>query len=52
MDEQGYLDLLSKVLSNGEVREGRNGKTYSLFGEKLDFNLKNLTLRPFFNKGK
>ena len=55
MDEQGYLDLLSKVLSNGEVREGRNGKTYSLFGEKLDFNLKTgfplLTTKKVFIRG-
>ena len=41
MDEQCYLNLLSKVLSNGEVRQDRNGKIYSLFGEKLNFNLKN-----------
>jgi len=55
MDEQGYLDLLSKVLLNGEVRHARNGKTYSLFGEKLDFNLKTgfplLTTKKVFVRG-
>ena len=55
MDEQGYICLLSNVLSNGEARQGRNGKTYSLFGEKLDFNLKTgfplLTTKKVFIRG-
>jgi len=39
-EEEGYLNLLSKVLNEGEKRDGRNGKTTSLFGERLEFNLK------------
>lgn len=37
--EQQYLDLLDKILKRGEEREGRNGKTLSLFGERLEFDL-------------
>jgi len=55
MEEIGYLELLSKVLNNGEERLGRNGKTYSLFGEKLEFNLKTgfplLTTKKVFFRG-
>ena len=39
-EEEGYLNLLSKVLNEGETRDGRNGKTISLFGQSLEFNLK------------
>lgn len=40
-DEQQYLDLLRKVLEKGEDREDRTGTgTKSLFGERLEFNLK------------
>jgi len=35
-----YLRILDKLLRHGEGREGRNGKTYSLFGEQMRFNLK------------
>ena len=40
MNEQGYLDLVRRVLEEGEDREGRNGATKSLFGERLIFDLK------------
>ena len=54
-EEAGYLALLSKVLTEGSVRSSRNGKTYSLFGEKLDFNLKTgfplLTTKKVFLRG-
>lgn len=39
MAEKQYLDLLSRTLSDGELRNGRNGNTYSLFGERLEFNI-------------
>jgi thymidylate synthase len=54
-EEQGYLQLLSKVLNEGETRNGRNGKTISLFGERLQFNLKTgfplLTTKKVFFRG-
>ena len=54
-EEAGYLALLSKVLTNGEKRNSRNGQTYSLFGEKLEFNLKDgfplLTTKKVFLRG-
>lgn len=34
-----YLDLLQKILDDGIEAEGRNGKTKSLFGEQLKFDL-------------
>lgn len=37
--ERGYLHLMSKVIHDGDRREGRNGVTRSLFGEQLRFNL-------------
>lgn len=39
-EESGYLNLLLKVLEEGTQREDRTGVgTYSLFGEKLEFDL-------------
>ena len=37
--ENEYLQLLHKVLTEGSVTEGRNGKTKSLFGERMVFDL-------------
>lgn len=37
--ERAYLDLVSRLLVVGERREGRNGATRSLFGERLVFDL-------------
>jgi thymidylate synthase len=37
--EQQYLDLLRRILIKGEQRDGRNGKTWSLFGERIEFDL-------------
>lgn len=37
--ERGYLKLIEKVISHGEIRTGRNGITRSLFGEQLRFQL-------------
>jgi dihydrofolate reductase/thymidylate synthase len=41
MDEYQYLDLLKKVLKEGQETESRNSKVYSLFGERMIFNLQN-----------
>jgi thymidylate synthase len=38
--EHSYLALMTRVLEQGERREGRNGATRSLFGERLEFDLK------------
>jgi dihydrofolate reductase/thymidylate synthase len=37
--ENEYLQLLHKVFTEGTVTEGRNGKTTSLFGERMVFDL-------------
>lgn len=54
-EESKYLALLSNVLNNGEIRNGRNGKTYSRFGAQLEFNLKTgfplLTTKKVFLRG-
>ena len=54
-EEYGYLDLLSKVLNYGELRHSRNGNTFSLFGTRLEFNLKTgfplLTTKKVFLRG-
>jgi thymidylate synthase len=39
MEETAYLQLLQKILVDGEERTGRNGLTKSVFGEKLEFNV-------------
>ena len=38
-DEYQYLDLLKKVMKEGQETESRNSKVYSLFGERMVFNL-------------
>lgn len=38
-NEAGYLSLVQEVLDFGEERAGRNGKTLSVFGRQLRFNL-------------
>jgi thymidylate synthase len=37
--EQAYLDLIADILENGEERQGRNGKTLSVFSRRLEFNV-------------
>lgn len=53
--ERGYLNLLQRVLENGEVRQGRNGETRSIFGENIRFDLRTgyplLTTKKMFWKG-
>ena len=40
-EEQQYLDLIRNVLQNGELENGRNGNTISIFGNMMRFSLKN-----------
>lgn len=55
IEEDAYLDLLQKILNEGDFRMTRNAKTYSIFGEKLVFDLKNgfplLTTKQMFVRG-
>lgn len=55
MDETGYLNLLRHVIDNGEIRNTRNGNTLSIFGPRLEFNLKDqfplITTKKMFVKG-
>lgn len=50
-----YLDLVNEVIEHGEVKKTRAGKTRSLFGKQLRFNLKDglpmLTTKKMFTKG-
>jgi dihydrofolate reductase / thymidylate synthase len=54
-DELQYLNLLQKVLDEGDKRQTRNSITYSSFGEKLSFDLKKgfplLTTKRVYWKG-
>ncbi len=38
--EYQYLNLLQKIVDEGVTEEGRNGVTRSLFGERMEFNMK------------
>ena len=53
--EAQYLDLVKHVLKTGEDRDGRNGKTKSVFGTRLEFSLKTgfplLTTKKVFWRG-
>ena len=50
-----YLDLVNEIIEHGEVKKTRAGKTRSLFGKQLRFNLKEglpmLTTKKMFTKG-
>jgi thymidylate synthase len=43
-EEQQYLDLITDILFNGSLDEGRNGKVLSLFGKTMRFSLENNTI--------
>lgn len=54
--EKGYISLLKDTLINGEDREGRNGKVYSIFGQMISFKDINqafplLTTKKMFIRG-
>lgn len=42
--EYQYLRLIKRILSDGELRNSRNGKTLYVFGSQMRFSLKNQTL--------
>ena len=50
-----YLNLVNEIIADGEVKDTRAGKTRSLFGKQLRFNLKEglpmLTTKKMFTKG-
>jgi thymidylate synthase len=54
-EEHQYLNLLKKLILNGNKRQTRNSITYSLFNETLSFDLKNgfplLTTKKMFIRG-
>ena len=43
-EELSYLNLLSRVLREGDRRETRSGVTYSIFGSRLSFSLEDNTI--------
>jgi len=54
-EEVGYLNLLNYTLKNGESKNTRNGKTFSVFGKMIKFNISTyfplLTTKKVFFKG-
>lgn len=40
MTERDYLRIMRRLINEGDYREGRNGATYSLFGEQMRFDLR------------
>ena len=54
-EEIQYIILLDKIIHLGECKSTRNGNTYSVFGEKLEFNLTNgfplITTKKMFYRG-
>ena len=54
VDDQ-YLNLVNDIIENGEEKDTRAGKTRSVFGRQLRFNLKDglpmLTTKKMFSKG-
>jgi thymidylate synthase len=55
IEEYKYLNIMGGLIHSGNLTEGRNGFTYSKFGEIVRFNLKNsyplLTTKKMFFKG-
>lgn len=54
VDEQ-YLNLLKRIINDGEKKDTRAGTTYSIFGTQMRFNLRKglpmLTTKKMFSKG-
>jgi thymidylate synthase len=40
-EENQYLNLIDDILNEGEMVEGRNGKTLTVFGSSMNFSLEN-----------
>jgi len=53
--DDDYLDLIARILANGERRETRNGETLSVFSEKISVDLRKgfplLTTKKMFYNG-
>jgi dihydrofolate reductase/thymidylate synthase len=54
--EYNYLELLKRVYYSGSLKNGRNGDTYSLFGESIEFDIAKygfplLTTKKMFFRG-
>jgi thymidylate synthase len=53
--DDDYLDLISRIMENGERRETRNGETLSVFSEKISIDLRKgfplLTTKKMFYNG-
>ena len=55
-NEEGYISLLKDVLINGEIKDTRNGKVYSNFGNMISFDMDHnsfplLTTKKMFFRG-
>lgn len=54
-EEYQYLNLLQKIIDKGQKRQTRNAITYSLFGEKLEYDISEffpiLTTRQMYFRG-
>lgn len=55
-NEKGYLNLLKDVLTSGEIKDTRNGKVYSNFGNLISFDIEHnsfplLTTKKMFFRG-
>jgi thymidylate synthase len=53
--DDDYLDLIARIMENGETRETRNGETLSVFSEKISVDLRKgfplLTTKKMFYNG-
>ena len=50
-DENQYINLISDILTEGSVEEGRNGTTVTIIGSSMHFNLEDNTI-PFMTSKK
>ena len=56
MEEQGDIDILKKILLEGEFKQSRNSNIWSVFVPQLEFNIRDnwfplLTTKRIFLKG-
>lgn len=56
LEEQHYLNLLNSIITKGHYRQTRNSKTWSLFGNHMEFDLTDgkfplLTTKKMFLRG-
>lgn len=54
-EELQFHNLIKKILNQGDLRRTRNGEVYSIFGEKMEFDLSNgfplMTTKRMFLRG-